>query len=85
MAYDARLGQIVVFGGTSGPPTALKETWAWDGKTWKQLILANQPGTRYVSNMVFDPSAGGLVLFGGELSGDIVTNQTWLLIPFPVL
>jgi hypothetical protein len=26
----------------------------------------------------------GLVLFGGELSGDTVTNNTWLLVPVPV-
>jgi len=25
-----------------------------------------------------------LVLFGGELTGDIVTNNTWLLVPVPV-
>ncbi len=83
MAYDAILGQVIVFGGTSGPPEALNDTWAWDGKTWKKLKVANQPSSRYVSSMDFDPLNGGLVLFGGELSGDIVTNQTWLLVPVP--
>ncbi len=84
MAYDAILGQVIVFGGTSGPPEALNDTWAWDGKTWKKLKVANQPSSRYVSSMDFDPLNGGLVLFGGELSGDIVTNETWLLVPVPV-
>jgi hypothetical protein len=31
--------------------------------------------------MDFDPLSGGLVLFGGELTGDIVTNNTWLFVP----
>jgi hypothetical protein len=84
MAYDASLGQVVVFGGTSGPPNALNDTWAWNGTAWTQLSPASQPSARYVSNMDFDPSSGGLVLFGGELSGDVVTNNTWLLIPVPV-
>jgi hypothetical protein len=30
MAYDASLGQVVVFGGTSGPPQALNDTWGWN-------------------------------------------------------
>jgi hypothetical protein len=34
--------------------------------------------------MEFDPLTGGLVLFGGETTGDNVTNQTWLLIPVAV-
>jgi hypothetical protein len=84
MAYDASLGQVVVFGGTSGPPNALNDTWAWNGKTWTQLNLPDLPSTRYWSEMDFDPLSDGLVLFGGELSGDIVTNQTWLLIPVPL-
>jgi hypothetical protein len=84
MAYDAILGRVVVFGGTSGPPNALNDTWDWDGKTWNQLTLPNQPSARYVSSMDFDPLNGGLVLFGGELTGDIVTNNTWLLVPVPV-
>ena len=84
MTYDVSLGQVVVFGGTSGPPEALNDTWGWNGKTWKQLSPANQPSARYVSSMDFDPLSGGLVLFGGELTGDIVTNNTWLLVPVPV-
>ena len=84
MAYDAGAGQVIIFGGTSGPPQALNDTWGWNGKTWHQLSLATKPSPRYVSTMNFDPSSGGLVLFGGELSGDIVTNNTWLLVPVPV-
>ncbi|MGA3076731.1 MAG: kelch repeat-containing protein [Bryobacteraceae bacterium] len=84
MAFDATLGQVVVFGGTSGPPQALNDTWGWNGTTWIQLSLANQPSARYWPVMDFDPLSDGLVLFGGELTGDVVTNQTWLLVPVPI-
>jgi hypothetical protein len=84
IAYDNSLGQVVVFGGTSGPPEGLNDTWAWTGKTWNQLSWANQPTGLWIAPMDFDPLSGGLVLFGGELTGDIVTNNTWLLVPVPV-
>ncbi len=80
MAYDARIGQVIVFGGTSDPPQGLNDTWAWDGKTWKQLS-ATQPTGLWIASMIFDPLSHGLVLFGGELTGDIVSNNTWLLVP----
>ena len=51
---------------------------------WTQLTLSTRRPSRYVSSMNDDPLGGGLVLFGGELSGDIVTNQTWLFVPVPV-
>jgi hypothetical protein len=84
IAFDASLGQVVLFGGTSGPPQALNDTWAWNGKAWNQLSMANQPSARYWPVMDFDPLSDGLVLFGGELTGDVVTNQTWLLVPVPI-
>jgi hypothetical protein len=84
MAYDPSLGMVVVYGGTSGPPSALDDTWAWNGKTWTQLNLHNQPSARYWPEMDFDPLTNGLVLFGGETTGDNVSNQTWLLVPVPL-
>lgn len=84
MAYDGNLGQVVVFGGTHGPPQGLNDTWAWNGRNWNQLNLYHQPDARFVSAMNFDPLSNGLVLFGGELTGDVVTNSTWLLVPVPI-
>jgi hypothetical protein len=34
--------------------------------------------------MDFDPLSGGLMLFGGELTGDVEANSTWLFVPVPV-
>jgi hypothetical protein len=85
MAYDRSLLQVVVTGGYSIPGQGLNDEWAWNGKTWTQLNLPNSPSARYVSNMDYDPLSNGLLLFGGELTGDILTNETWLLVPVPLL
>ena len=60
---DSSLGEVVVFGGTSGPPNALNDTWGWNGKTWEELSLATEPSARYVSSVDFDSTTDGLVLF----------------------
>jgi len=83
MAYDASLGQVVMFGGFSVPGQGLNDTWAWSGKTWTRL-KATQPTGLWATPMDFDPLSGGLFFFGGQLTGDIVTNNTWLLTPVPV-
>jgi hypothetical protein len=84
MAYDPRLGQVVLFGGTSGPPYALNDTWGWNGKTWTQLQVYTAPGARYLPSMDFDSVNNGLLLFGGQLTGNTAVNQTWFLISVPV-
>ena len=84
MAYDPTLGVIVASGGYNIPGEGLADQWAWNGATWTQLSLPTQPSARWDSGMEFDPLTGGLVLFGGETTGDNVTNQTWLLIPVAV-
>jgi hypothetical protein len=84
MAYDAATGNVMVFGGFSDPSQGLDDTWAWNGKTWRQLSPANQPSGRWGGDMVYDAASDGLMLFGGETTGDNVTNQTWFFVPVPV-
>jgi hypothetical protein len=84
LAYDAGLGQVIVHGGYFDPGNGLTDTWAWSGRKWTQLNLSNEPGGRWGSGMDFDPLSDGLLLFGGEVTGDPFTNQTWLLVPVPV-
>jgi len=84
MTHDISLGQVVLFGGTSGPPQGLNDTWTWTGKTWQQLTWASQSTGVWGGTMASDPLTGGLVFFGGELTGDVVTNNTWLFVPVPV-
>jgi len=85
LAFDASLGQVVLFGGRDYyPGVGLKDTWGWNGSTWTQLKTYSQPGGRYAAAMDFDPLSGGLVLFGGWLECCTPDDDTWLLVPVPV-
>lgn len=66
MAYDALLGQTVLFGGgTSGFPQ-LNDTWTFDGVDWTQATPSNAPSARGGFRMVHDLGRGRIVLFGGR-------------------
>lgn len=71
MAYQPS-GVSVLFGGsgtlTSGPPTALGDTWAYDGQRWQRLALAAEPSARLSASLTWDSAR--LVLLGG--SADVV-------------
>jgi hypothetical protein len=83
MAYDANIGAVVLFGGFSVPGQGLNDTWTWNGSTWTQRQTSTEPGGRWAAGLDFDPS-NGLVLFGGEVTGDPFTNETWLFTAVPV-
>ncbi len=74
MAYDARLGRIVLFGGGTGVAPS-GETWEWDGAGWR-VRAAAAPG-RYNAAMAYDAARGRLVRFGGW-NGERRTSDTWL-------
>lgn len=84
LAYDAIIGQVVLFGGYNIPGQGLDDTWTWDGSAWLQRQVVTHPSGRWGSSMDFDPLNRGLVLFGGEITGDPFVNETWLFVPVPV-
>lgn len=76
MVYDANHRQTLLFGGFSESqagdegeghyPNAL---WAWNGKSWRKLILpdgAPQPRGRDVPHLAYDAARGRVVMFGGR-------------------
>jgi cysteine-rich repeat protein len=71
MAYDARRGRMVVFGGRSGA-NFHGDTWEYDGSVWRQRWPATSPPARGGAGMVFDARRGVVVMFGGTL------GTTWL-------
>ena len=78
MAYDTSAGKVILFGGYDGS-NLLNDTWAYDpqGDAWTELSPSgNVPSPRGNHRMVFDASAGRMVLFGGfDGSGEL--SDTW--------
>lgn len=70
-------GRMIQFGGTDTPSsTGLAETWSWDGEGWTRESPKSSPPRRVAPGMAFDPSYGGIILFGGR-SGTTAYDDTW--------
>jgi len=79
MAYDAKRGVFVLFGGGTAKG-ASDETWTWDGSTWKLQNPAHHPDARWGAGMGYDPQLGLVVLYGGHVSRTeewISGDDTW--------
>ena len=79
MAYDARHGDFVLFGGGTAKG-ASDETWTWNGSTWKLQSPAHRPDARWGAGMGYDPQLGVVVLYGGHVARTeewISGDDTW--------
>ncbi len=92
MTYDALRRRTLVFGGQGASGEFLGDTWAWDGAAWTLVCGGSAPACgpspRRELSMVFDPSRGVTVMYGGILTpGDLsctnisngVCGDTWEL------
>lgn len=89
MAFDAKSGKTVLFGGGDKNGDGLGDTWVYDSAAdiWTKMRPAQSPSPRDYSAMVYDPKSDRMVLFGGidESSGQPlgdtwtydVTSDTW--------
>jgi len=77
MAYDAKDGYVVLFGGFAPysycnktsciyTVTPLNDTWIFEGNHWKRLDLSTHPPARFDAGMTYDAADGYIVLFGGN-------------------
>ena len=69
MAFDRARGEVVLFGGVTGPnpdqsQTFLADTWTWNGARWRKVAEAGPRG-RYAHAMVFDERRKVVLLFSG--------------------
>jgi hypothetical protein len=78
MAYDARTGTVVLFGGITANQQPLSDTWTWNGKTrtWTQHSSAVHPSARRAP-MAYDGATGAVILFGGDDGNGAVFGDTW--------
>ena len=78
MVYDAALGEVVLFGGSSSG-IYLNDTWVWNGTTWTNVTpssSADSPTARDAQGMAYDAALGQVVMFGG--SNGSYLNDTWV-------
>lgn len=84
MAYDPKIGGVLLFGGQSSwaSSTVYGDTWEFVNGTWTQLHPSASPTARRGANMVYDPAIGGVLLFGGggKPSGFTALNDTWAFV-----
>ena len=79
MTYDARHGQVVMFGGARAVPFGngvLDDTWSWTNG-WHQLFPFDSPSPRSSCVLAYAGVDGRSYLFGGIDSGDDVFADLW--------
>ena len=79
MAYDARTGTVVLFGGITANQTVLGDTWTWNGRTrtWTEHFPANSPSPRRAP-IAYDAATGTVVLFSGDNGATAIDAATWV-------
>lgn len=75
VAWDARRGRTIVFGGV-GPDGLLGDTWGWDGAKWTRLADTG-PAPRAMGYLAYDAMRDRVVLFGGRLGWPNDAADTW--------
>jgi len=78
MVYNSIDGKSYLFGG--GTDSGLSdETWAYDSSTniWEDLNPTSKPSARQNYAMAYDSDTNKIVLFGGNIQGDII-DDTWV-------
>jgi hypothetical protein len=78
MAYDATLGQTVLFGGLELPERVFADTWLWNGRTWAELPDRGVSGRTHFG-MAYDPTCPCVARLGGKDSTRTALSETWRL------
>jgi hypothetical protein len=81
MVYDPQIGAIVLFGGSSASTNCThfySDTWTYSANGWSRIRTTTSPPGRESASATYDPSLGGVLLFGGEECGVLFANDTWL-------
>jgi N-acetylneuraminic acid mutarotase len=84
MVYDPTTKRVLMFGGLfQGGSNFLNDTWAYDpsADAWTLLAPAGAPpSARWEPSMVYDPTTGQVIMFGGSGSNGFL-NDTWVYTP----
>jgi len=80
MAFDARRGKTVMFGGYTADG-AQQDTWEYDGTSWEHMYPSDpegdgNPGALYRVQMTYDTVRGVVLLYGGSLAS-LIQDDLW--------
>jgi hypothetical protein len=81
VAFDARLGAVIVFGGYHSNSTAitfLGDTWAYSTGNWS-LVANSGPDERSAPGMTWNAAGHDVLLFGGTVDNKLLPIRTWKL------
>jgi len=78
MAYDARDGYVVMFGGMSASGV-LGDTWTYEYGRWTQVATTptTAPSPRYDAGLLYDAQTSEVILFGGDSAAGTPLADTW--------
>jgi hypothetical protein len=86
MAYDPKLGGLVLFGGCvanggpAGCQTTAHDLWEFKGGQWTNITRGGfVPAGRFGAGLTYDPSVGAMVLYGGSRASGSLLSGTWVL------
>lgn len=77
MAYSPQTQRIVLFGGQHNFVNR-GDTWQYDGSAWVQMPTTNpSPTVRHGAAFQYEPTLGGILLFGGAGGGYFRDSWLW--------
>lgn len=76
IAFDEQRQRMVLFGGVASVSSMLGDTWEWDGASWSERTVPENPAKRYGHRMVHDGARKNIFLFGGS-RGDSPDQWIW--------
>jgi hypothetical protein len=79
VAYDPVMHVVMVYGGRLAPGQVVDDTWAWDGKTWRELDAGTgSPPPGDGSVMAWDERLATMVLVVPGPSVESPQAETWI-------
>ena len=77
IAFDARRGRLVMYGGIDAADVWDTDVWEWDRARWHRVQTPTGPGQRAHHAMAYDSARGRIVLRGGTRVDKSHPTDTW--------
>jgi hypothetical protein len=76
--FDASHAEVLLFGGRLAVfPSALDDTWVWDGVNWTERFPATSPPPTGGHALAYSAIRAQVIMFGGFDNGGFSRGDTW--------